>query len=279
MVLKYAITNYRTWIFALLYGYSMGVELTTDNVIAEYFYDRFNLKLHTAGMIATTFGMANIIVRSFGDHASVFAASWSTSCMWCNLWHHSLHLKKIFLDIISGLIGEGWNFGSGLTQLVFLSTNRFSTSTRLSLMGVMIVLCFGIPYIVATQPINALAFVFDGVNYGASDFTYFAYSMIMVAVMSILSIYMLSPSHGFTGIWIALSIYMSLRTFAAFWRKTFNCMHLQFHTHDLEDKVIFKKCAKAVPLDAWLFADNQRNRQKTRMMWLIDELEIEVFRF
>ena len=29
----------------------------------------------------------------------------------------------------------------------------------------------------ATQPINALAFVFDGVNYGASDFTYAATSL------------------------------------------------------------------------------------------------------
>ncbi|XP_027365606.1 protein DETOXIFICATION 42-like [Abrus precatorius] len=76
----------------------------------------------------------------------------------------------------------------------------------------------GIPYVAATQPINALAFVFDGVNYGASDFIYSAYSMIMVALVSIFSLYMLSSSLGFTGIWIALSIYMSLRIFAGFWR-------------------------------------------------------------
>lgn len=32
-------------------------------------------------------------------------------------------------------------------------------------------------FVAATQPLNALAFVFDGVNFGASDFTYSAYSM------------------------------------------------------------------------------------------------------
>ncbi|KAF8722576.1 hypothetical protein HU200_022408 [Digitaria exilis] len=76
----------------------------------------------------------------------------------------------------------------------------------------------GIPFVCLTQPINALAFVFDGINYGASDFGYAAYSMVLVAIVSIICILTLASYSGFTGIWVALVIYMSLRMFAGFWR-------------------------------------------------------------
>ncbi|XP_078164282.1 MATE efflux family protein [Carex rostrata] len=107
----------------------------------------------------------------------------------------------------------------GLGLCLFLGIGfKFASRLFTRDANVLHLIYIGIPFVALTQPLNSLAFVFDGINYGASDFAYSAYSMIIVAVISISCVLILSHSYGFVGIWVALTIYMALRMFAGFWR-------------------------------------------------------------
>ncbi|OAY48523.1 protein DETOXIFICATION 42 [Manihot esculenta] len=114
-----------------------------------------------------------------------------------------LQLGLLLGLMLAVVLGIGLSFGARL----------FTTDVN-----VLHMISIGIPFVAGTQPINALAFVFDGVNFGASDFAYSAYSMVVVAIVSILCLVFLSSSYKFIGIWVALGIYMSLRASAGFWR-------------------------------------------------------------
>lgn len=64
----------------------------------------------------------------------------------------------------------------------------------------------------------------------------FLHLQVLVAIFSIISLFILSSSHGFVGLWVGLTIYMSLRTFAGFWRLVSVAKKI------LEDAHISRKC-------------------------------------
>nr|GLL40896.1 protein DETOXIFICATION 43-like isoform X1 [Ipomoea trifida] len=105
--------------------------------------------------------------------------------------------------LLAVVVGLGLCFGSGV----------FSKDKN-----VVGFITIAIPFVAGTQPINSFAFVLDGINFGASDFLYAAYSMVLVSAMTIASEFLLSENNGFVGIWIALSIFMLLRTIAGLLR-------------------------------------------------------------
>jgi len=75
-----------------------------------------------------------------------------------------------------------------------------------------------IPFVALTQPINSLAFVFDGLHYGAADLGYAAYSMIAVSVPSAVFLFILPQIWGLMAVWLGLTLVMTLRMGAGFWR-------------------------------------------------------------
>ncbi|XP_020100876.1 protein DETOXIFICATION 44, chloroplastic isoform X2 [Ananas comosus] len=73
-------------------------------------------------------------------------------------------------------------------------------------------------FVTISQPINAIAFVIDGLYYGVSDFAYAAYSMFFVGMVSSVFLLLAAPAFGLPGVWTGLVLFMSLRSIAGFWR-------------------------------------------------------------
>ena len=61
-----AATQYTTWIMALQYAASFGVEIVVFNMAASYFHDDFHTTIVKAGKIAALAGITNLFARAAG---------------------------------------------------------------------------------------------------------------------------------------------------------------------------------------------------------------------
>lgn len=69
-IFKQAAANHRTWLLAVVYGASFGVEIFIHNIVASYYVDNFKLSLANAGFAAGIFGGLALFARALGGIVS-----------------------------------------------------------------------------------------------------------------------------------------------------------------------------------------------------------------
>ncbi|CAN6724232.1 unnamed protein product [Malus baccata var. baccata] len=119
--------------------------------------------------------------------------------------------------VIYRVLQIGLVTGIGLGIILFISFKAFSSLFSTD-PQVLAIAWSGLLFVAGSQPINAIAFVIDGLYYGVSDFGYAAYSMVFVGLISSTVILVASPSFGLAGVWTGLFLFMALRVVAGIWR-------------------------------------------------------------
>lgn len=120
-------------------------------------------------------------------------------------------------EVIYIVLQIGVATGVALAVILFVGFGAFSRlfSTDSEVLEIAL---SGILFVAGSQPINAVAFVIDGLYYGVSDFGYAAYSMVFVGVVSSAFLLATAPTFGLAGVWAGLFLFMTLRVVAGIWR-------------------------------------------------------------
>ncbi|KAG7574071.1 Multi antimicrobial extrusion protein [Arabidopsis suecica] len=120
-------------------------------------------------------------------------------------------------EVIFGVLQVGLATGTGLAAVLFITFEPFSSLFTTDSEVLKIALS-GTLFVAGSQPVNALAFVLDGLYYGVSDFGFAAYSMVINGLISSLFMLVAAPTFGLAGIWTGLFLFMALRLVAGAWR-------------------------------------------------------------
>ncbi|QCE01914.1 multidrug resistance protein [Vigna unguiculata] len=125
----------------------------------------------------------------------------------------SRHEYKVVKEITSFVLRIGLVMGICLTAILGASFGPLATIfTQDS--EVLLVVRSLVLFVSVSQPFNALAYIFDGLHYGVSDFRYAAFSMMLVGAVSSAFLLFAAPVFGLQGVWLGLVLFMALRAVA-----------------------------------------------------------------
>ncbi|XP_062093147.1 protein DETOXIFICATION 45, chloroplastic-like isoform X3 [Humulus lupulus] len=123
---------------------------------------------------------------------------------------------KTVKEIAHYVLKVGLLTGLALSAILGLSFGSLATLFTKDV-EVLAIVGTGVLFVSASQPLNALACVFYGLHYGASDFAYSARAMMVVGGMSSAFLLYTPVVIGLPGIWLGLTLFMGLRVVAGFY--------------------------------------------------------------
>ena len=149
------------------------------------------------------------------------------------VWFFTTLALDAFANTAQSLVG--YFYGSGrldYAKRVALSTSRWSLATGIVLMLGMLLatnavaaafvpasaqaLFHGAWILFAlSQPLNALAFITDGIHWGTSDYRYLRNAMIMATACGLIGLHLPAADQpeAFTGVWLAIVMWVAIRAF------------------------------------------------------------------
>ncbi|CAK9136698.1 unnamed protein product [Ilex paraguariensis] len=116
-------------------------------------------------------------------------------------------------QVIYKVLQIGLLTGVALAIILFLSFGALSSLFSID-SEVLAIARSGTLFVAGSQPMNAIAFVLDGLYYGVSDFSYAAYSMVLIGLISSVCLFVTSSVFGLAGVWAGLFLFMTLRVVA-----------------------------------------------------------------
>ncbi|XP_019187392.1 PREDICTED: protein DETOXIFICATION 44, chloroplastic [Ipomoea nil] len=117
--------------------------------------------------------------------------------------------REVVYNVLQIGMATGLTLGVSLLLWFGALSSLFSSDSE-----VLEIASYGTLFVAASQPVNAIAFVLDGLYYGVSDFEFAAYSMLIIGMISSAFLLVATPFFGLAGVWAGLFLLMALRVVA-----------------------------------------------------------------
>lgn len=149
------------------------------------------------------------------------------------VWFFTALVSEAFAGTAQSLVGYFYGSGAiGYARSVALATTRWSFATGFAMLALMLaatpmVLAAFVPgeaaavfqaaWVIAalSQPLNALAFVTDGVHWGTSDYRFLRNAMMMASACGLLGLRAIASdsADSFAGVWLMTALWIGVRAF------------------------------------------------------------------